>query len=60
MTRFSSRIDSPGGSFHYLIPDILLLMDRKSGDHHLGCMKPVVNNGIFTISTDAGFLPSTV
>ena len=27
--------------------------------HHLGCEKPV-NNGIFTISTGAGFLPPTV
>ena len=27
--------------------------------HHLGC-KNHVNNGIFTISTGAGFLPSTV
>ena len=26
-------------------------MVQKSGDHHAICMKPVVNNGIFTIST---------
>ena len=34
-------------------------MVQKSGDHHLGCKIPA-NNGIFTISTGAGFLPSTV
>ena len=35
------------------------LMVQTSGDHHLGCIKPVVNNGIFTIyhyQTGAGFL----
>ena len=25
---------------------VLLLMVQKSGDHHFGCIKPVVNNGI--------------
>jgi len=25
---------------------LILLMVQKSGDHHLTCMKPVVNNGI--------------
>ena len=32
----------------------------RNPTNYLGCIKPVVNNGIFTISTDAGFLPSTV
>jgi len=51
---------------------LILLMVQKSGDHHLGCIKPVgrngisttnlnpVNNGVFAISAGAGFLPSTV
>ena len=29
-------------------------------NNHPTCMNPVENNGIFTISTGAGFLPSTV
>ena len=35
----------------------MLLMEEIR--HHLGCIKPC-NSGIFTISTGAGFLPSTV
>ena len=38
---------------------ILLLIEEIL--HHLGCIKPcTVNIGLFTISTGAGFLPSTV
>ena len=38
--------------------DILLMEEIL---HHLGCIKPcTLNNGIFTIPTCAGFLPSTV
>ena len=29
-------------------------------NNQLGCIKPVVNSRNFTISTDAGFFPSTV
>ena len=36
---------------------IILLMEEIL--HHLGCMKPC-RNGIFSILTGAGFLPSTV
>ena len=36
-----------------------LLLMEEIPNNHLGCIKPVVNNGIFTISTDAGFQPST-
>ena len=37
-------------------------MVQKSGDHHLGCIKPVVNSEIFTISTGDPRIsePSTV
>ena len=38
----------------------MLLMVQKSGDHHLGWKNNLVNNEIFSISTGAGFLPSTV
>ena len=37
--------------------DILLMEEIL---HHLGCIKPCKYNGIFTISTGAGFLPPTV
>ena len=37
---------------------VMLLMEGIL--HHLGCIKPCFCNGIFTISTGAGFQPSTV
>ena len=41
--------------FRTFLHEIILLMEEVL--HHLGCH---VNHGIFTISTGAGFLPSTV
>jgi len=38
-------------------PTLILLMEKIL--HHLGCIKPC-KSWIFTISTGAGFLPSTV
>ena len=37
------KTDSYSNNMHF---QVLLLMVQKSGDHHLACMKPVVNNGI--------------
>jgi len=39
-------------------PNMIDTVDGSEILHHLGCIKPY--NGIFTIPTGAGFLPSTV
>ena len=40
---------------HFHIPFFLLLMVQNSGDHHLGCIKFVVNNGINSMNTQESF-----
>ena len=37
-----------------------MVMVEIRRENHLGCIFSPVNNGIFTISAGAGFLPSTV
>ena len=41
-----------------LYNEILLMAEIPN--NHLGCCVNLVNNGIFTLSTGAGFIPSTV
>ena len=45
------KVDSANRPYILLMEEIL---------HHLGCLKPVVNNGIIIILGGAGFQPSTV